>query len=74
MFGSNLIFSEKIARGDALIPWATLRAAPPTRGSERQTGFEPATFSLPTRHRLRERDTRIELASPPWEGGILPVY
>ncbi len=21
-----------------------------------------------------ERDTRIELASPPWEGGILPVY
>ena len=23
---------------------------------------------------LNERGTRIELASPPWEGGILPVY
>ena len=25
-------------------------------------------------HSLCERDTRIELASPPWEGGILPLY
>jgi hypothetical protein len=34
IFGSNLILSDKKARGDALIPWAALRAAPPTRGWE----------------------------------------
>ena len=43
IFGSNLILSEKKARGDALIPWAALRAAPPTRGWERDTGIEPVS-------------------------------
>ena len=26
------------------------------------------------RQKISERDTRIELASLPWEGSILPVY
>jgi site-specific DNA recombinase len=47
IFGSNLILSDKKARGDALIPWAALRAAPPTRGWEPRMGIEPMTFPLP---------------------------
>ena len=35
IFGSNLILSEKIARGDALIPWSALRAATKFRTLER---------------------------------------
>lgn len=23
---------------------------------------------------ILERDTRIELASPPWKGGVIPIY
>ena len=34
IFGSNLFLSEKIARGEALIPWAALRAAPKFRTLE----------------------------------------
>ncbi len=49
-------------------------------------GIEPTTYCLrnscsaPELPRLDyntkilERDTRIELAPPPWEGGILPLY
>lgn len=38
-------------------------------------GYESRTrlFSLPARRTI-ERDTRFELASPPWKGGILPLY
>ena len=45
IFGSNLFLSDQKARGKEINQWAALRAAPPTRGLE--------------------RDTRIELASPP---------
>ena len=41
IFGSNLILSDQKAQGDALIPWAALCAAPPTRGLERVRGIEP---------------------------------
>ena len=41
IFGSNLFLSEKIARGDALIPWAALRAASKFRTLERDRGVEP---------------------------------
>ena len=54
IFGSDLILSDQKARGDALIPWAALRAAPPSRGWERETGFEPAAFSLARRHSTTE--------------------
>ncbi len=42
IFGSNLILFDKKARGDALNPWAALRAAPPTRAWERDTRIELA--------------------------------
>ena len=41
IFGSNLFLSDQKARGDALIPWAALHAAPPTRGWEPEGGIEP---------------------------------
>ena len=41
IFGSNLFLSDKIARGEALIPWAALRAAPKFRTLERDRGVEP---------------------------------
>ncbi len=54
IFGSNLVLQNRLVRGEAVNQWAALRAAPPTRGLE--------------------RDTRIGLASYPWEGYILPLY
>ena len=49
IFGSDLILSDKKARGDALFPWAALCAAPPTRGWEPARGIEPLTFALQKR-------------------------
>ena len=54
IFGSNLFLSDQKARGKEINQWAALRAAPPTRGLERQTGFEPATSSLARKHSTTE--------------------
>ena len=43
IFGSNLFLSEKTARGDALIPWPALHAAPKFRTLERVKGIEPSS-------------------------------
>jgi hypothetical protein len=37
IFGSNLTLSDQKARGKEVNQWAELRAAPPTRGLERET-------------------------------------
>lgn len=41
IFRSNLSLSEKIVRGDALNPWAALRAAPTSRDWVPKRGLEP---------------------------------
>ena len=41
IFGSNLIVENKRVDGEALSPWAALRAAPTSRDWEPKTGIEP---------------------------------
>ncbi len=49
IYGSNLFLSRKIAYGEALNPWAALRAAPTSRNWVPRAGFEPAILWLKTR-------------------------
>ena len=71
IFGSNLFLSDQKARGKEINQWAALRAAPPTRGLERQTGFEPATSSLARKHSTTELPPHS--FGRPGQGSILPM-
>ncbi len=46
IFGSNLILKDKKADGEALNPWAALRAAPTSRSWVGLLGIEPRTSIL----------------------------
>ncbi len=59
IYGSNLFLSGKIAYGEALNPWAALRAAPTSRNIVPRAGFEPAINGLKT-HCPRPLDERGE--------------
>src|SRR3989338_4590231 len=48
IFGSNIYLSNKKVRGEALNPWAALRAAPTSRDLVPPAGIEPAIFRLRT--------------------------
>ena len=69
VFGSNLVLANREARfcapsGEDLSgenAWAVLHTA-----SEMDGKFEKSL--------ILERGTGIELASPPWQGGVLPLY
>ena len=47
IFGSNLYVKDKKAGGEALFPWAALRAAATSRTWEQLKGFEPSISFLP---------------------------
>ena len=47
--GSDFVLKDKKVHPDWLKPWAALGAAATSRSFERETGLEPATFSLATR-------------------------
>ena len=47
--GSNFYLNDKNAYFPPRKPWSALASAAPSRSFERETGFEPATFSLATR-------------------------
>ncbi len=55
IFGSNLYLKDKKADGEALSPWAALRAAPTSRTWEPKMGLEPITYGL------RYRCSTVEL-------------
>ncbi len=61
IFGSNLSLINKKIQFVPITPYAALRAA--------RENFAENELCLKL-----ERDTRIELAPPPWQGGVLPLY
>ena len=84
IFGSNLKLSDKKVSSEALNPWAVLRTAPPTRGSERVAGIEPAqtdwkSVVLPLNHTRLKKEHYLSgcpdsnRGSPRPKRGALPT-
>ena len=80
ILGSNLILKDRIVRIDAKKAFIYLKKTEKSVNHKKHR-LEPKNMSINRTKRAflqmqsdMERDTRIELASSPWEGDIMPLY